>query len=146
MFNVDGIKNGEVTWYIPLEIKINRHKKQIDAVVTDLNSTDMFLGYDWLVKHNPEANWNTETIQFTRFPKSCRTLYQDILFRNRRIQPTDNQDKGQQEIGKKPDLTNLEDFPEYIWFFTYLFNKKKIWKATWTMRIKLWDKSNKRCF
>jgi len=28
----------------------------------DLNGIDMFLGYDWLVKHNSEVNWNTEII------------------------------------------------------------------------------------
>jgi len=42
----------------------------------DLNSIDMFLGYDWLVKHNPEVNWNTETIQFTRCPKKCKIQHQ----------------------------------------------------------------------
>jgi len=36
--------------------------------------------------------------------------------------------KGYQEIGKKPDLTNPEDLPEYIQPFTYLFNKKKFEK------------------
>jgi len=37
-------------------VEINGHKEQIDAVVMDLNGTDMFLGYDWLVKHNPEVD------------------------------------------------------------------------------------------
>ena len=46
VFNADGTKNGEVTRFAPLEVKINRHKEQIDAAVTDLNGTDMFLGYD----------------------------------------------------------------------------------------------------
>jgi len=27
IFNADGTKNGNVTWYIPLEVKINRHKE-----------------------------------------------------------------------------------------------------------------------
>ena len=94
VFNVDGTKNREVIQYTLLEVKINRHKEQINIVVTDLNDTDMFLEYNWLVKYNPEVNWNTETIQFTRCPRNCRTQHQDILFRNRRIQPTDNQDKG----------------------------------------------------
>jgi len=40
----------------------------------------------------------------------------------------DNQDKGNQEIGKGPDLTNPEDFPDYIQPFTHLFNKKKFKK------------------
>jgi len=30
----------------PLEIEINRHKEQLEATVTDLNRTDMFLEYD----------------------------------------------------------------------------------------------------
>ena len=40
----------------------------------------------------------------------------------------DDNDKGQQEIGKEPDPTNLEDLPYYIWPFTHLFNKKKFKK------------------
>jgi len=56
VFNANGIKNREVTKVVPLEIEINRHKEQLEAIVTDLNRMDMFLGHDWLVKHNPEVN------------------------------------------------------------------------------------------
>ena len=108
-------------------MKINGHKEQIDIAVMDLNSTDMFLGYDWFVKHNPEVDWSKETMWFIRCPRTCRTNHQDILFipRNQRTQAMDDNDKGQQEIGKEPDPTNLEDLPDYIWPFTHLFNKKK---------------------
>jgi len=37
-------------------------------------------------------------------------------------------DKDQQEIGKEPDPTNLEDLPNYIRPFTHLVNKKKFEK------------------
>ena len=43
----------------------------------------------------------------------------------------ENQNNGQQEIGKEPDLTNLEDLPKYIWPFIHLFNKKKFKKEWW---------------
>ena len=56
VFNVDEMKNREVTKVAPLEIKINGHKETLEAAVMDLNRTDMFLGHDWLVKHNPEVN------------------------------------------------------------------------------------------
>jgi len=56
VFNADGTKNREVTRVMPLEIKINRYKEQLEATVIDLNRTDMFLGYNWLVKYNPEVN------------------------------------------------------------------------------------------
>ena len=52
VFNVDRTKNEEVTKIALLETKINSHKEQLETVVTDLNGTDMFLGHDWLVKHN----------------------------------------------------------------------------------------------
>ena len=62
VFNTDRTKNKEVTRMAPLEIEINRHKKQLEATVMDLNRTDMFLEHDWLVKHNPEVNWKNGTI------------------------------------------------------------------------------------
>jgi len=72
VFNADGTKNRKVTKVVPLEIKINRHKEQLEAAVTDLNSTDMFLGHDWLVKYNPKVNWKNRTIIFMRCPGSCK--------------------------------------------------------------------------
>jgi len=56
VFNTDSTKNREVTRIILLKVEINRHKKYIEAVVMDLNGTDMFLGYNWLVKHNLKVN------------------------------------------------------------------------------------------
>ena len=44
----------------------------------DLDGTDMFLGHDWLVKHNPEVNWKKGTIKFTRCPGNCTMTHKDI--------------------------------------------------------------------
>ena len=128
VFNVDGTKNGKVTRMAALEVKINRHKKCIKVAVTDLNRMDMFLGHDWLVKHNSKVNWKEDKIQFTRCLESCRTKHQDIELRTRQAQEMNNQDNRQQEIGKKLDPMNSEGLPEYIQPFTYLFNKKKFEK------------------
>ena len=77
---------------------------------------DIFLKYNWLVKHSTEINWNKGIIQSTRYPKECKIQYQDILFRSRikRIIPMEKIDKKYQEIEKEPDPTNPEDLPEYI--------------------------------
>ena len=111
-----------------LEVEINGHKEYIEAAVTDLNGTDMFLGYNWLVKHNPKVNWKEDKIWFIKYTRLYRTKHQDIKFRTKWAQTTDNQDNRQQKIGKELDPTNLEDLPEYIWLFTHLFNKKKFEK------------------
>ena len=92
VFNADGTKNREVTRVAPLEIKINGHKKQLEAVVIDLNGMDMFLGHDWLVKHNLEVNWKNRTIQFTRCPGSCKIKHQYIKFKTRRTQTTETKE------------------------------------------------------
>ena len=117
VFNADGTKNGEVTKVVPLEIEINRHKKNLEVAVTDLDGTNMFLGHDSLVKHNLEVNWKNRTIKFMRCPENCMMKHEDIQFKTKRTKKMETknimtQDNG--EIGKKPDKTNLEYLLEYI--------------------------------
>ena len=84
VFNVDRMKNREVTKIVPLEIEINRYKEILEAAVMDLNGMDMFLGHDWLVKHNPEVNWKNGTIKFTRCPGSYIMKHKDIRFKTKK--------------------------------------------------------------
>ena len=90
VFNTDKTKNREVTRVVPLEIKINSHKKQLEAAVMDLDGTDMFLSHDWLVKHNPEVNWKNGTIRSTKCPGNCTMKHQDIRFKTRRTKAMEN--------------------------------------------------------
>jgi len=117
VFNADRTKNREVTRIAPLEIEINVHKKQLEAAVMDLNGTDIFLGYDWLVKHNSEVNWKNSIIRFTRCSGSCTMKHKNIRFKSRRTKATETTETKEQDnskIGKEPDRTNPEDLPEYI--------------------------------
>jgi len=114
VFNADGTKNGEVTKMAPLKIEINGYKEQLKAVVTDLNGIDMFLGHDWLVKHNPEVNWKNGMIKFTRCPGSRTMKHQDIGFKTRKTKATETTTQDNGEIRKEPDKTNSEDLPDYI--------------------------------
>jgi len=120
VFNADGTKNREVTKVAPLEIKINGYKETLEAAVMDLDRTDMFLGHDWLVKHNPEVNWQNRVIKFTKSPGNCKMKHKDIRFKARRnktmktMVTMDKKEQNNREIGKEPDKTNLEDLLEYI--------------------------------
>ena len=78
VFNADRTKNGEMTKVAPLEVEINRHKESLEAAIIDLDGTDMFLGHDWLVKHNPEVNWKNGTIKFMRCSGNCTMTHKDI--------------------------------------------------------------------
>ena len=128
VFNADRMKNREVTRVAPLEIKINGHKEQLEAAVTDLNGMDMFLGYDRLVKYNPEVNQKNGTIKFTRCSGSCTMKHEDIRFKTRRTKVMEIMEQDNREIGKEPNNMNPEDLPDYIQTFIHLFNKKKFKK------------------
>jgi len=130
VFNADRTKNGEVTKVAPLEIEINGHKKTLEVAVMDLDRMDMFLGHDWLVKHNPEVNWRNGTIKFMRCPGNCTMTHKDIRFNSRQTKEmaTNKTEQDNREIRKEPDKTNPEDLPEYIRPFMHLFNKKKFEK------------------
>ena len=67
----------------------------------------MFLGHDWLVKHNPKINWKNRTIWFMRCPESYKIKYQDIEFKARRIQTMKTKEQDNGEIKKEPNATNL---------------------------------------
>ena len=114
VFNADRTKNKKVTRVASLKIEINGYKEQLEAVVIDLNGMDIFLGHNWLVKHNPEVNWKNGMIQFTRCSGSCKMKHQDIEFKTRRTQAMESKEQNNSKIGKEPDVINPEDLSKYI--------------------------------
>ena len=109
--------------------------EKINVAVTDLNGTDMFLEYDWLVKHNSEVNQNKGMIQFTRHLKECKTQHQDIVFisRTRKIKPI----KNRQRTLENRQGTRLNQYRKFIGVFKHLFNKKKFKKKESDHKINL---------
>ena len=68
VLNADGSHNsgGKITEKVTVNMNINGHSEQIEASVVHLQDrADIFLGHDWLVKHNPEVDWNAGKIKFT---------------------------------------------------------------------------------
>jgi len=139
IYNSDGTRNRyrKIKEVIPITLEARGHTEQINAVVSGITETDIFLGYDWLEKHNPEIDWKKGTINFTRCPRNCHLAGQTTTFNNRRAsihtdEPTED---------KEPDKTGELDLPQYIRPFTHLFNKKKFeaipQKREWDHKINL---------
>ena len=105
VFNADGTKNKEVMRSVPLKLEINKHTEKINIVVIDLNSMDIFLEYDWLIKHNPEVNQNRETIQFTR----CQSAeHSTIILHSHQELENYNQQKIQIKNTRKPTRNQIQ--------------------------------------
>lgn len=64
--NADGSVNngGLITHYVELRMTIKEHKEKWRFLVTSLGKTRLYLGHDWLTKHNPSINWVKEQIKF----------------------------------------------------------------------------------
>ena len=72
VYQSDGEKTsaGDITGYVDLRMRIRQHMESIRFYVTKLGKREIFLGYSWLIKHNPEINWVTKQVNMTRCPTS----------------------------------------------------------------------------
>ena len=59
VYNYDGTINeeGAITGCVNLKLHVGDHIEEIEFGVTNLGSHDIFLGHDWLKKHNPNIDW-----------------------------------------------------------------------------------------
>ena len=49
-------ENYKVTQFAPLELEIKEYTENINVVILNINNMDIFLEYNWLVKHNIEVH------------------------------------------------------------------------------------------
>ena len=63
-YNANGSTNRDrnVTEVIEINMTIGNHQELIQLSVTNLSNHDLFLGYDWLQKHNPTINWKDSLV------------------------------------------------------------------------------------
>ncbi|KAL5521846.1 hypothetical protein ACEPAF_1690 [Sanghuangporus sanghuang] len=75
VFNADGTSNegGLIKEYVIVRMFFGKHEEEIRLAVTSLASSNIFLGHDWLTKHNPEIDWRAGTVKFTRCPDECNS-------------------------------------------------------------------------
>ncbi|KAL5483420.1 hypothetical protein ACEPAI_8651 [Sanghuangporus weigelae] len=75
VFNGDGTSNegGLITEYVVVRMIFGKHEEEICLAVTSLASSNIFLGHDWLQRHNPEIDWKIGKINFTRCLDECES-------------------------------------------------------------------------
>ena len=67
IYNADGSINsaGSIREFAIVKMRIGDHSEQITMAMSNLSMHPIFLGYDWLRKHNPQIDWKVKTLQFT---------------------------------------------------------------------------------
>ena len=73
VYNADGTLNADrsIDGFIEARMTIGDHSEKIELAVTNLGSTDIFLGLDWLRHHNPTIDWSESTLLFDKCPPEC---------------------------------------------------------------------------
>jgi hypothetical protein len=78
VYNVDGTlnKNGSIQEEVDLTLIFENHTERATFAVTDLGDKLAIIGHTWLHHHNPEINWQTGKVAFTRCPSDCHVEIQ----------------------------------------------------------------------
>ena len=73
VYNVNGTHNsvGLITHEATFIMIYKRHKEKVIFKIWNLRKVNLIIAYTWLKKHNPEINWSTGEIEFTRCPSEC---------------------------------------------------------------------------
>src|SRR6202007_1291451 len=80
VYNVDGTLNqgGSIQEELDLIVKFHNHTEKATFAVCDLGNKAAIIGHTWLSYHNPEIDWKTGEITFSRCPADCHVHVQRV--------------------------------------------------------------------
>jgi len=129
-YNAEGTanKSSSVTEVIRMNMTIGDHQELIQLLVTNLGNHDLFLGYDWLQKHNLSIDWKDSSISLQNCWQWCRKVY----------------------IPKEPEEVEDKDIEEEVIeegekYCSLTWKKKHREEKSWIFeaKVKAWKKSKK---
>ena len=73
VYNIDETPNeaGSIKEEVNLICTFGNHSERVTFLVTSLGSMGIILRHTWLVKHNPEIDWQTGEVKMSCCPDSC---------------------------------------------------------------------------
>ena len=73
VYNVDGTLNqgGSIKEELDVILTYKGHTEKATFAVCDLGEKPAIIGHTWLFFHNPEINWQTGEVIFSRCPSKC---------------------------------------------------------------------------
>jgi len=107
-YNTDGStnRNRSITEIVEMNMTINDHQELIQLSVTNLGNHNLFLGYDWLQKHNLTINWKDSLISL----QNCQQWYRKIyIAREPKEEVEEKIEEDTIKDGEKVLFVNLEE-------------------------------------
>jgi len=107
-YNTDRTTNKDrsVMEIVEMNMTIGDHQELIQLLVTNLGNHDLFLGYDWLQKHNLTINWKDSSINLQNCRQWCRKIH---TIREPEEEIKEETEEDVIEDGEKVLFVNLEE-------------------------------------
>jgi hypothetical protein len=152
-YNVDGTLNqgGSIKEEIDMAMTFQEHSEKATFAVCDLGDKTAIIGHTWLFQHNPEIDWRTGTVKFTRCPPDCHIVKKEKKSgqrKNAKLKsqlpslPDESLDDKEMEDQEEKIESHSEIDPEDRVFVSFLHNEQHI-NATSTVSQKLAEESHK---
>jgi hypothetical protein len=97
--------------FVKVEMEVNGHKEDLEAVVMPLDSPGLLLGHDLLTYHNPEIDWSNRIMKFKNCLETCKFPHNNIPFPCMWRLKVDMENSPEE---KEADPMNPEDLLAYI--------------------------------
>ena len=87
VYNVDGTLNqgGSISEEIDLLMVYQNHSEKATFAVCDLGDKAAIIGHTWLFRHNPEIDWQSGKVTFSRCPPLCHMNVQKVQKQSKKI-------------------------------------------------------------
>lgn len=153
VYNVDGTlnKGGSIHEEVDLTMIFNNHTERVTFAVCDLGDKTAIIGHTWLYHHNPEINWKTGEVNFTRCPPDCHMEVRRARRRRQKkaankrqrlplLAEDDDDNDDDDNEGENGEELKVEEGDRV--FVAFLHSEQHI-RATSTMSQKLAEESHK---
>jgi hypothetical protein len=106
VYNVDGTLNqgGSIQEEVDLVLSFKNHTEKTTFAVCDLGDKAAIIGHTWLVQHNPEIDWRTGEVSFSRCPPNCHVQIKSVCKKEK-----NKQKRRRSQCGKLPYLPVEEE-------------------------------------
>ena len=153
-YNVDGTLNqgGSIKEEIDMAMIFQEHSEKATFAVCDLGDKTAIIGHTWLFQHNPEIDWRTGKVQFTRCPPDCHIVKKEKAnghTHNAKLKsqfpslPDESLEDKEMEDQVEIRELNPEIDPEDRVFVSFLHHEQHI-NATSTVSQQLAEESHKQ--
>ena len=125
VYNADGTlnRNGAIKETTTLRMIIQDHEEEITFAISDLGSANVYIGHEWLKRHNPDIDWKNARVFMDRCPHTCTFLSGSQIDSDNSDTETLVEEEDEEELLSEGDRLFVFDIDSYLESQSITINK-----------------------